>query len=70
VIAAELVCGCQGLDVRPGGITGAGRGTTEAYALVRSVVAPLDADRPPADDVARVADLVAAGAFNRLLSQI
>ncbi|HWI72082.1 MAG TPA: hypothetical protein VNT55_09015 [Baekduia sp.] len=34
------------------------------------MVAPLDADCPPADDVAPVADLVAAGAFTRLLDDL
>jgi histidine ammonia-lyase len=69
VIAAELVCACQGVDVRPYEAVD-GHGTRMAHRLVRSVVAPLDADRPPADDVALVADLVAAGSFTRLLDDL
>jgi histidine ammonia-lyase len=69
IVAAELVCACQGLDVRPSRGT-AGRGSLAAHALVRSVVARLDADRAPADDVAAVAQLVASGAFTRLLDEL
>ncbi|MDX6684738.1 MAG: histidine ammonia-lyase, partial [Baekduia sp.] len=69
VIATELVCACQGLDVRPSPGR-AGRGSLAAHALVRSVVATLDADRAPAGDVAAVAQLVASGAFTQLLDEL
>jgi histidine ammonia-lyase len=69
VVAAELVCACQGLDLLPRSAR-PGRGTLAAHALVRSVVPMLDADRAPADDVAEVAALVASGAFTTLLDDL
>lgn len=65
VVAAELLCGAQGLDflqpLRPG------RGVEALYRRVRAPadgVAPLEADRPPAPDLARLAALVACGALD------
>ncbi|MBI4497595.1 MAG: histidine ammonia-lyase [Chloroflexi bacterium] len=65
VIAIELLCAAQGLDLlrplRPG------RGVAQAHEAVRRVVPPLTADRPPAPDIERVADLVRSGTLGRLL---
>ena len=65
VVAAELLCGAQGLDflqpLRPG------RGVEALYRRVRAPadgVAPLEADRPPAPDLARLTALVAGGALD------
>ncbi len=65
VVAAELLCGAQGLDflqpLRPG------RGVEALYHRVRATadgVAPLEADRPPAPDLARLTALVAGGALD------
>jgi len=62
VIAAEFLCGAQGLDflrpLRPG------KGVEALYQRVRSSmdgVATLTVDRPPAPDLARLASLVARG---------
>ncbi|MBA3317492.1 MAG: histidine ammonia-lyase [Gemmatimonadales bacterium] len=62
VIAAELLCASQGLEflapLRPG------RGVEALYRRLRGLVprvAPLDADRPPAPDLERLARAVAAG---------
>ncbi len=53
VVAAELICGAQGLEfvkpLRPG------RGVEEVYRKVRRLVSPLTEDRPLTDDVERVA---------------
>lgn len=53
VVAAELICGAQGLEflkpLRPG------RGVEEVYRKVRRLVPPLTEDRPLTDDVERVA---------------
>jgi histidine ammonia-lyase len=69
VVAAELLCACQALDVSPRAGR-PGRGSLAAHALVRSVVPTLDRDRAPADDVAEVAQLVASGAFTTLLAAL
>ena len=65
VVAAELLCGAQGLDLlrplRPG------RGVEALYQRVRSPadgVARLEADRPPSPDLIRLAALVAGGALD------
>jgi histidine ammonia-lyase len=59
VLAIEGLCAAQGLDfrapMRPGS------GVARAHALVRSVVAHLDADRPPAPDIEAARALVADG---------
>lgn len=56
LLAIEWIVGCQAIDLCDGGRLGAG--TAHAYALVRAVLSPLDADRPPADDIDRVLPLV------------
>jgi len=62
VVASELLCAAQGLEflkpLRPG------RGVGALYARLRGLtpsVAPLDEDRPPAPDLERLAQAVAAG---------
>jgi histidine ammonia-lyase len=62
VVASELLCAAQGLEflkpLRPG------RGVGALYARLRGLtpsVAPLDQDRPPAPDLERLAQAVAAG---------
>jgi histidine ammonia-lyase len=67
VVAAELLCACQALDAGPRAGR-PGRGSLAAHALVRSRVPTLDGDRAPADDIAAVAQLVAAGDFTTLLA--
>jgi histidine ammonia-lyase len=65
VVAAELLCGAQGLEfllpLRPG------RGVEALYRRVRAPadgVARLEEDRPPAPDLARLTALVAGGALD------
>lgn len=65
VVAAELLCGAQGLEflrpLRPG------QGVEKLYRRIRSAedgVAPLAEDRPPAPDLARLARLVMLGALD------
>jgi histidine ammonia-lyase len=64
VVAIELICAAQGLDfrapLRPG------QGVAEAHDLVRSVVPPLAADRPPSPDVERLAEALAGGLLEGL----
>jgi histidine ammonia-lyase len=62
VVAAELLCGAQGLEyVKP---LAPGRGVGRLYARVRGLspaVPPLGADRPPTPDLERLARAVAEG---------
>lgn len=57
VVAIELMCGAQGLEflkpLRPGA------GVERAYARVRELVEPLEADRPLTPDIERLAALLA-----------
>jgi histidine ammonia-lyase len=62
VVAAELLCGSQGLEfIKP---LAPGRGVGQLYDRVRGLtpaVAPLAADRPPNPDLERLATAVARG---------
>jgi histidine ammonia-lyase len=62
VVAAELLCGAQGLEFhRP---LRAGRGVERLYQRLRGLapaVPPLDEDRPPGPDLERLARAVAEG---------
>ncbi len=62
VVAAELLCAAQGLEfLLP---LAPGRGVQVLYSRIRGLtpaVLPLDADRPPAPDLERVARAVAEG---------
>jgi histidine ammonia-lyase len=63
VVAAELLCGAQGLEfLKP--LT-PGRGVSVLYRKVRSLgIPPLSSDRPPKPDLERLAQGVAAGHFD------
>lgn len=65
VVAAELLCGAQGLEflrpLRPGA------GVEAVYRRIREAtppIAPLEADRPPAPDLERLGAMVAAGVLD------
>jgi len=62
VVAAELLCGAQGLEfLKP---LAPGRGVAELYRRLRSLtppVPPLVRDRSPAPDLERLARAVASG---------
>jgi histidine ammonia-lyase len=63
VVAAELLCGAQGLELlkplRPGG------GVARMEGAIRSGgIPPLGDDRPPTPDLERLAALVAAGTLD------
>jgi histidine ammonia-lyase len=67
VLACELVCAAQALDLRlatPEGQGAApGAGVTEALSRVRARVRHLDGDREPAPDIAEATALVHEGAL-------
>jgi histidine ammonia-lyase len=62
VVAAELLCGAQGLELlRP--LT-PGRGVADLYGRIRGLtppILPLGADRPPAPDLERLTQAIAEG---------
>jgi histidine ammonia-lyase len=65
VVAAELLCGAQGLEfLKP--LT-PGRGVGELYRKLRALdppVPPLKDDRPPGPDLERLTEAVARGDFD------
>lgn len=61
VIAVELMCAAQGVEQRP---LEPAEGTRRVKDIVRTVCAPLTADRPPGPDIARIATLVESGEFS------
>jgi len=67
VLGIELLCGAQAAefvdDLAPG------RGSGTAYEAVRERVPPLEADRPLADEMAAVADLVRSGALETRVNE-
>lgn len=61
VLAIELLCAAQGIDLLAP--LGTSPPLARAHQVVRSRVAPLDRDRPPAPDIAAIAELIADGTF-------
>jgi len=67
ILAIELLCACQGIELLAPLTTGAE--AERAKALVRSRAARLDADRSLAPDIEAVAALIATGEFSQFLVQ-
>jgi histidine ammonia-lyase len=67
VLAIELLCGCQALDLLTRGEPG--RGTGAAYRTVRKSVDRLDRDRVLAKDIEAVAELIRSGAVERAVAE-
>jgi histidine ammonia-lyase len=65
IVAIELICAAQGLDLRldlqPG--TEPGAGVAEAHRRVRAVISRLEQDRPPGPDLEQAYRLVHGGAL-------
>lgn len=61
VLAMELMCACQGIDLR--GNKGMGIGTKPAYDTIRAVVAPLEEDRPLYDDINKCESVITDGSL-------
>lgn len=59
VIAIELLCGAQAMDLFTN--TKPGEGTMAAYEVIRSVVSPLDVDRILSKDIAAIKHLMRSG---------
>jgi histidine ammonia-lyase len=59
VVAVELLCAAEALEYqRP---LRSGPGVEAAHRAVRGVAARLEADRPPAPDIAAISGLIRAG---------
>lgn len=65
ILAIELLCACQGIDLLAPLRTGTE--AQKAYQLVRRVSAKVEADRPLAADIDGVASLIERGEFQKLL---
>ncbi len=61
VLAIELMCACQAVDLR--GDRGMGAGTGAAYKLIREKVEKLDEDRPLYDDINNCEELIINGSL-------
>jgi histidine ammonia-lyase len=59
VIAVELLCACQAIDLLAPLTTS--RALQQVHARVRSIVPPLAGDRPPAPDIEAISHLIAEG---------
>lgn len=64
VVAIELMCAAQMLEFRKP--LKPGRGALRAYNIVRSHVTKLEQDRPPAPDIAALAQAIHEGTFESL----
>jgi histidine ammonia-lyase len=65
ILAIELLCACQGIDLLAPLKTGAL--ATEAYAAIRAKSAKVTEDRPLAPDINAVSTLIGSALFARLL---
>jgi histidine ammonia-lyase len=66
VIAIEILCACQGIDLLAPLVTSAP--LRHVHARVRSIVPPLAGDRPPAPDIDAIAALIADGSLENSCS--
>jgi len=66
VIAVEILCACQGIDLLSPLATSPE--LARVHARVRQVVPPLTGDRPPAPDIDTIAQLVSAGALQSAIA--
>jgi histidine ammonia-lyase len=63
VIAVELLCACQALDLLAPLATSAP--LARVHDLIRTRVPPLEEDRPPSPDIAEITALIASGELER-----
>jgi len=63
IIAIELLCAAQGVDLRQDGPKHLGRGTAAAYAVVRRCVPFLEHDRETSSNIESLAELIQSGAL-------
>lgn len=68
VLAMEIMCACQGIDLR--GNKGLGAGTGLAYEEVRKVVPMLKEDRPLYEDINKCEELIIKGTITKVCEGI
>jgi len=68
VLAMEIMCACQAIDLR--GNNGLGIGTKAAYELVREEVEKLVDDRPLYDDINRCEYLISSGKLVEIVESV
>jgi histidine ammonia-lyase len=61
VIAIEILCACQAIDLLAPLMTSAS--LHRVHAMVRSQVPALDGDRPPSPDIERISKSIADGSL-------
>lgn len=61
VLSMEIMCACQGIDLR--GNKGLGKGTEKVYEAVRACVPMLTEDRPLYEDINKCEELIINGAL-------
>jgi histidine ammonia-lyase len=66
ILAIELLCACQGIDLLAPLKTGTL--ARKAYQAVRTISPKVEADRPLAPDINGIYTLIADGAISRVLS--
>lgn len=64
VLAMEIMCACQGIDLR--GNKGLGKGTSPVYEIVRKYVPMLKEDRPLYEDINKCEELI----LNNLIVEV
>jgi len=67
VLAIELMCAAQAIDLQAAGTLG--KGTRQAYAAVREIVPTLETDRVIYPDMKKLADLIGDPAFTERVYQ-
>ena len=68
VLAMEIMCACQGIDLR--GNKGLGAGTKLIYEEVRKVVPMLKEDRPLYEDINKCEELIISGTIAKACNGI
>lgn len=67
VLAIELMCAAQGVDLQSAGTLG--RGTREAYRAIREIVPALETDRVIYSDINKISELIRDPAFTETVYQ-
>lgn len=68
VLAMEIMCTCQGIDLR--GNKGLGKGTERVYQEVRKVIPMLKEDRPLYEDINKCEELIIKGLVTKVYDEI
>lgn len=67
VLAMEMICACQGIDLR--GNKGLGKGTAPVYQTIRKLIPMLKEDRPLYEDINRCENLITRGEIIKVVEE-